>query len=323
MKRREFIAASAVAAVAPKLNAAPKSLPPEPKSVPKIDTHQHLWDLAKFQPPWLKNAPEVLSQSYVTSDYVEATRGLNVVKTVYMEVDVAVADQNREAQHVIELSKSDEHPTAGAVISGRPDSETFEAYIRQYANSKQVCGVRQVLHVNTTKRAMCLGTQFVKSVQLLGELNKTFDLCMRPSELADAAKLAKKCPDTTLILDHCGNADPKAFMAEPTDEPWHKVDEWKRGLAAFAKNQNTFCKLSGIIARAPNGWTSDHLAPIIEFCLETFGFERVVFGGDWPVCLLGGPYGCWVNALNEVIGHSPFADRKKLYHDNALKAYGL
>jgi len=265
----------------------------------------------------------VLSRSYVTSDYVDATRGLNIVKTVYMEVDVAVADQNREAQHVIELSKSDDHPTCAAIISGRPNSDGFETYIRQYADSKDIRGVRQVLHVDGAKRGLCLEPQFVKSVQLLGQFGKTFDLCMRPTELSDAAELARRCPDTKLILDHCGNADPKAFMETTTEEPWHAVDPWKRGLAEFAKNENAYCKISGIVARAPQGWNSDHLAPIIEFCLDTFGFERVVFGGDWPVCLLGGPLASWVSALNEVIGHHSAANRRNLFHDNAVRVYGL
>ncbi len=325
MQRREFLMTSAAAGFLAESGSvsAGSTDRAESLSIPKIDTHQHLWDLQKFQPPWLSSAPEVLSRSYVTSDYVEATRGLNIVKAMYMEVDVAVADQNREAQHVTELSKSDEHPTSAAIISGRPNSEGFENYIRQYAASQYIRGVRQVLHVDSAKRGLCLELQFVKSVQLLGQLGKTFDLCMRPTELADAATLARQCPDTRLILDHCGNADPKAFMKTSTEEPWHTVDAWKRGLAAFAENENACCKISGIVARAPQGWNSDHLAPIVEFCLETFGFERVVFGSDWPVCLLGGPLASWVAALNEVIGHHPAANRKKLFHDNAIRIYGL
>lgn len=325
MRRREFLltaSAGAVMAGTGTVDASSREGQKE-HSIPKIDTHQHLWDLSKFQPPWLKGAPKVLSRSYVTSDYTEATRGLNIVKTVYMEVDVAVADQNREAQHVIGLSKSDKHPTCAAIISGRPNSEGFEKYIRQYADSEYIRGVRQVLQVDSVKRGHALEAQFVQSVQLLGRLGKTFDLCMRPSELLDAAKLAGKCPGTKLILDHCGNADPKAFMPASGEEPWHTVDEWKRGLAEFAKHENAYCKISGIVARAPKGWNSDHLAPIIEFCLETFGFERVVFGSDWPVCLLGGPLASWVSALNEVIAHQSAADKKKLFHDNAIRVYGL
>lgn len=325
MQRREFLMTSTTAGLLVGTGGFRAAAADQPRatSIPKIDTHQHLWDLQKFQPPWLSTAPKVLSRSYVTSDYLDATRGLNIVKTVYMEVDVAVADQNREAEHVIELSKSDKHPTCAAIISGRPTSEGFESYIRHYADSKYIRGVRQVLHVDSAKQGLCLETQFVRSVRLLGQLGKTFDLCMRPTELTDAAKLARQCPDTRLILDHCGNADPKAFMPTSTGEPWHTVDAWKRGLAAFAEQDNAYCKISGIVARAPKGWNSDHLAPIIEFCLETFGFDRVVFGSDWPVCLLGGPLASWVSALNEVLAHHSATNKKKLFHDNAIRVYGL
>ncbi len=325
MNRRDFLMTSASASILAGVRTAhaEPAKTAQPTAIPKIDTHQHLWDLKKLSPPWLANAPEVLSRSYVTHDYLDATRGLNIVKTVYMEVDVAAADQDREVAHVIELSKSDQHPTCGAVISGRPNSTTFEKYIRRHAPSKYVRGVRQVLQVGSAKRGLCLEKQFVKSIQLLGQLGKTFDLCMRPMELTDAAKLAERCPDTKLILDHCGNADPKAFLPASREEPWHTVDRWKRGLADFAKHDNAYCKISGIVARAPKGWNSDHLAPIIEFCLDTFGFDRVVFGSDWPVCLLGAPLASWVAALNEVISAHSAADRRKLYHDNAMRIYGL
>ncbi len=325
MERRQFLTISAAGTLLAGTN--PTHAAPDEKirsrSIPKVDTHQHLWDLKKLAPPWLSSAPKVLAQSYVTDDYIEATRGLNIVKSVYMEVDVAVADQNKEAAQVIELSQSDKHPTCAAIISGRPNSPTFEKYIKQHAGSKYIRGVRQVLQVDSAERGLCLEKQFVKSVQLLGNLGKNFDLCMRPTELGDAAKLAQQCPDTRLVLDHCGNADPKAFMPSSGEEPWHTVDEWKRGLATFAKHKNAYCKISGIIARAPKGWNSDHLAPIIDFCIQTFGFDRVIFGSDWPVCLLGGPLASWVAALNEVIGHHSVADRKKLYHDNAIRVYGL
>lgn len=328
MQRREFLITSAAAGLAAGTGSVSALSADQADrqglvAIPKIDTHQHLWDLKQFQPPWLSTAPKVLSHSYVTSDYVEATRGLNIVRAVYMEVDVAPADQNREAQHVMEISQSNQHPTCAGIISGRPDSDEFEGYIRQYADSKYVRGVRQVLHVDSAKPGLCLKPQFVKSVQLLGQLGKTYDLCMRPTELSDAARLAEQCPDTSLILDHCGNADPKAFLRNSAEAPWHDVDVWKRGLAAFAKRENAYCKISGIVARAPQGWNADHLAPIIDYCLETFGNDRVVFGSDWPVCLLGGPLAAWVSALNEVIAHRSTEDKRKLFHDNAIRIYRL
>ena len=82
-------------------------------------------------------------------------------------------------------------------------------------------------------------------------------------------------------------------------------------------------KISGIVARAPKGWKADDLAPIINFCVLQFGPERVVFGGDWPVCLLGASYRGWVTALKEVIADRSEAEQKKLLHDNAVRLYRL
>ena len=294
--------------------------------LPIIDTHQHLWDLKKFRLPWLKGAKPI-AKSFVTADFLDATRGLNVVKAVYMEVDVAAEQQVAEAEHVIGLCKSKDHPTVAAVISGRPASEKFEAYIKRYKGSPHIKGVRQVLQGNATKQGFCLQDQFVRSVQLLGELSMSYDLCMRPTELADGAKLARKCPDTRFIVDHCGNGDPKAFFG-PTraiaSQPSHKADPWRRDIDALAKLKNVVCKISGIVSHAPKGsWKANDLAPIINHCLSRFGPDRVMFGGDWPVCTLTASYRQWVEALKAVIAERPESEQRRLLHDNAEKFYGL
>ena len=323
LNRRRFItqsiAATACATVAPTFVCASRQ-----SALPIVDTHQHLWDLSLFKPPWLATAPPVIAEQHVTADYLKATEGLNVVKAVYMEVDVAPSQQVQEAKHVIGLCKSDLHPTVAAVISGRPNSDGFAKYIGQFQDSPYIKGVRQVLQVPGTPAGYCLQPQFVKSVQLLGEMGMSFDLCMRPRELADGLRLAKQCPDTRFIVDHCGNADPKAFKkSESTSEPWHDADGWKRDIEALGKNDRVVCKISGIVARAPQGWQPDDLVVIINHCLDSFGPDRVMFGSDWPVCKLGGSLKQWVDALKVVIADRPLADQKKLLHDNASAFYGL
>ena len=293
--------------------------------LPIIDTHQHLWDLVKVRPPWLADAAKILRQRYDTEEFVKATQGLNVVKAVYMEVDVAPNEHLSEAKRVIALSKSDANPTVAAVISGRPDSVEFAPYIRQFADNPYIKGVRQVMHVDGTPPGFCLRSQFGKSMALLGELDKSFDICIRPSELHDAVKLCHAYPDTRFILDHCGNADPTAFL--PTEqlekEPWHNKTTWLRDIESLSKCDNLTCKISGIVARAPKDWTPDHLAPIINHCLDSFGPDRVVYGGDWPVCLLGASYAKWVNGLKAVIANRPLEQQRKLLHDNAQRIYKL
>ena len=321
--RRQVMQTAGAAAVA--LSLPNSSHAADSDLLPIIDTHQHLWDLKIFQPPWLASAPKVIASSHATPEYLKATDGLNLVKAVYMEIDVDPKQQVKEAEHVIKLSKDSKHPTVAAVISGRPNSEKFKDYISKFKSNQYIKGVRQVLHVDTAKKGFCLQPQFVKSAQLLGEMGKSLDLCMRPMELADGATLAKKCPETRFIVDHCGNADPKAWLPkdQQADEPWHDVDTWKKGIELLSKQSNVVCKISGIVARAPKGWKPDHLAPIINFCLDTFGPDRVMFGGDWPVCKIGASFAGWVNGLKAVIKERPRAEQKKLLHDNANSFYGL
>ncbi len=292
-------------------------------SLPIIDTHQHLWDLVQFQPPWLSGADARIAAKHDMTDYLGETKGLNIVKAIYMEVDVAVEDQNKEADYVLKIIDSGKTPTVAAVISGRPNSEQFPKYMARFRDNPKIKGIRQVLHADSAERGLCLQANFIRSVQLLGSMGKSFDLCMRPTELSDGAALAEKCPDTRFVLDHCGNADPQAWR--PTDrqtvKPIHEANAWKRDIETIAKRPNVICKISGIVARAPKDWSASDLAPAINHCLDQFGPDRVVFGGDWPVCKLGASYLDWVKALKEIIASRPQADQRKLLHDNAAKFY--
>ena len=292
--------------------------------LPIIDTHQHLWDLSKFRLPWAADVA-LLNRSYVTADYLAATAGLNVVKAVYMEVDVASDQKVAEAEYIIDLCQRDDNPTVAAVISGYPSEPGFADYINRFAGNSYVKGLRQVLHVAETPRGYCLTPAFVAGVQRLGELGMSFDLCMRADELADAVKLVDQCPNMQFILDHCGNADPYIVAGAPdsANSADHTRDQWMDDIQALAQRSNVVCKISGVVARVRPGWTAQDLAPTINHCLDAFGPDRVIFGGDWPVCTLGASYNEWVNALKTVIAPRSEAEQRKLLHDNALRIYGL
>jgi L-fuconolactonase len=311
MDRRQFLQAGLAVAGSAALAVADTKKEP---ALPIVDTHQHLWDLKQFKLPWVKS-DSPLAKNFVLDDYRKATDGLNVVRTVYMEVDVDPTQQDAEADFVIGLCKDfDKTKMAGAVISGRPASEGFAKYVGRFKGSKHIKGLRQVLHNEGTKAGYCLEPAFVKGIQLLGDLGLSFDICIRPDELGDAAKLIEKCPDTRFILDHCGNAN-----VQTKDRTG-----WQKGMGEVAKHKNVVCKVSGIVASAkPDAWSADDLAPIVKYTLETFGPDRVMFGGDWPVCTLAATYKQWVEALRTIVKDRKEEEQKKLFHDNAVKFYGL
>lgn len=333
--RREFVCRSVRVAVGVATGGAADQLlgetAPRPVStqggpLPIIDTHQHLWDLSRFRLPWLKpDGP--LSRSFLTKDYLQAIEGLNVVKSIYMEVAVDTRQLIAEAEYVVELCKRGDNPTCAAVIGGRPGADDFRQYIMRFKGSPYVKGVREL----PSQPQRCLEKPFVAGIRLLGELGMSFDLCLPPTGLSVGAKLAALCPGTRFILDHCGNADPKAFLPaakvhkdDQTGAPTHQADPWRRDIDRLAKRRNVICKISGIVARAPKAsWTSDDLAPIINHCLEAFGPRRVIFGSDWPVCTRVATLRQWVTALKEVIRARPEADQRKLLSENAARFYAL
>lgn len=291
-----------------------------------IDTHQHLWDLDLFRLPWLEGL-DALHRSFTIEDYRAATEGLGVERAVYMEVDVTDDQRRQELDYIAGLCADPAVATAGAVVSGRPAEQGFADWLRLLQENPAIKGIRQVLHVAEAPRGTCLQSAFLHGVRMLGEAGLRFDMCLRPGELADAEKLASACPETLLILDHCGIANPQvvAGVAEPDGGPMsHSADGWRRGIDALGERSNVICKISGIITgTAGTENLADLLAPTINHCLDAFGPDRVVFGGDWPVCTLGGTYAQWVEALRSVIAERPASEQSRLLHDNAKRLYAL
>lgn len=283
-----------------------------------VDTHQHLWDLEQFRLPWqagLKDdAQKILARNYLLADYAEASKGLKVTKSVYMEVDVALQHQIKEAEYVTAICKTGKSTMQAAVISGRPADDNFGKYLNLFKDNQYIKGLRQVLHSGATSDHFCLEEKFVKGVQLLGERKLSFDLCLRGDQLDDGAKLIEQCPKTRFILDHCGN--PHAGKAD--------LPAWEKGLARIAKSPNVICKVSGIYGNvSAKDWPADKLAPIVRKVIDTFGWDRVIFASDWPVVNLGGSFAVWVNTVKEIVRKDSAENQKKLFHDNAVRFYGL
>jgi len=323
--RREFLAATTAAATLALPTDLITNLDPgsavaaedDQPVIPIVDTHQHLWDLKKLNLPWLKNeGVKSINRDFLMKDYLDATRGLGVTKTVYMEVNVRKADQDLEAEWVIGMCRDKSNPMKAAVIGGYPYDRDFKKYIKQYEESDYVRGVRTVLHDPDRPKGLCLENRFVRNVKLLGKMGMSYDLCMRPDELADGARLVEKCPRTRFVIDHCGN------MPVGSDDAALRK-KWMAGIKALASHENVVCKISGIVVTAPEGWKAADLAPNMLYCIDTFGEDRAYFAGDWPVCRLRATIAQWVAALKTIVKDRPLAAQKKLFAENAEKFYRI
>ena len=271
-----------------------------------------------------------MDRNYLMSDYLRAAAGTGIEKTVYMEVNVDSNCIDLEVETMTHHCQSSDNPMQALVISLDPMAKSFQNDLKQQAANPFVRGIRSVLHTPKTGPGFCLQDDFVVGIQEIGRADLIFDICIRPAELSDAVKLVQASPETTFVIDHCGNADPHIVNgdtdpgSEPNSNPsWHTSAGWKDDMSALAASPNTVCKLSGIVARAQAGWNAETLAPTINHCLDVFGPERVVFGGDWPVCLFGTKLSDWVGAFREIISRRNPQMQKQVMHENAQRIYKI
>ena len=273
-----------------------------------VDTHQHLWDLRRLPCSWCAGLP-ALNRNFLLADYRRAAAGLGITKTVFMECDVDEPHGLDEARQVQALA--DQEPLiAGIVAAGRPERADFPAQLEQLAALPQVRGLRRVLH--TQPDDLARGTLFAENLRRLPRYGFTFDLCVLARQLPAALALVDACPEVTFILDHCGIPDVKGGALDP----------WRDDVARLALRPNVACKVSGLVAYAdPAAWTVAQLRPWIEHVLGHFGWDRVVWGGDWPVCTLSATLRRWVEAIREVVAGATPAQQELFFQRNAERIY--
>jgi predicted TIM-barrel fold metal-dependent hydrolase len=276
-----------------------------------VDTHQHLWDLDLFRYSWLQGFP-TLNRPFRMSDYLQASQGLEIEKTIHVECDVDEQYMLDETRHILHLAEQMDNPLEGVVACGRPESKDFKAYLDKIFGHPKLKGIRRVLHTQADDLAG--GQTFIENVGGLASYGFSFDICVLARQLPVAINLISKCPDVTFILDHCGVPQVREKVLEP----------WCSEIRELAKFPRLVCKISGLVAYAdPTKWTADDLRPYIEHVIECFGWDRVLFGSDWPVCTLSASYQQWVSALRSITKQAGEANRNKLFHDNAIRVYGL
>jgi predicted TIM-barrel fold metal-dependent hydrolase len=276
-----------------------------------IDTHQHLWDLDLFRYSWLDSFPQ-LNRSFRMTDYREAASGLEVVKSVHLEADVDEPYMLDETRHLLALAEQPDNPLEGVVACGRPESENFRSYLDKITGHRKLKGIRRVLH--TQPDEVGRGSTFVKNIAALSEYGLSFDICVLARQLPITIDLVKRCPNTTFVLDHCGVPRVKE----------RDLDPWRAHIAEIATIPNVVCKISGLVAYAdPKNWTVVDLQPFVEHVIASFGWDRVLFGSDWPVCTLSASFAQWVDALKSITQPAGESNQRKLFHDNAMRVYHL
>jgi predicted TIM-barrel fold metal-dependent hydrolase len=276
-----------------------------------VDAHQHLWDTDIFRYAWLASLPK-LNRSFRLSDYQQATPDLDIEKTVFVECDVDEDQICDEALRVLKLADQPKTRIAGVIASARPENDHFEAQMEALLRYGKLKGIRRILH--TQPDELGRGGQFIQNLRKLPSCNLSFDICVLARQLPIAINLVEQCPGVSFILDHCGVPQIKERALDP----------WRHHIREISKAPNVFCKVSGIVAYAdPLNWTPDDLRPFVEHVVDCFGWDRVMFGSDWPVCTLSATYKRWVETLVSLTESAGQRNQAKLFRENATRIYRL
>ncbi len=277
-----------------------------------VDAHHHLWDLHVRAHEWLR-APEFkpIWRDFGLEELEAQARDRGVDKTILVQV-AASADETREFLAYAACT------TFIAGVVGwmdltAPDPAALLAGIKASAGGQRLVGIRHL--VQDEPDPDWLGRPEVRrGLAAVGAAALPYDLLVRPPQAEAALRLVREAPDQVFVLDHLG----KPPVAEGELEPWAA---WIRGMAA---QPNVVGKLSGLVTEADWGtWTVPDLRPYTDIALEAFGPDRLMFGSDWPVCVLAGSYGEVFQTATDLTAELSVDERAAVFGGTATRVYGI
>lgn len=275
----------------------------------RIDCHQHYWKVLRGDYHWMNPADQVLYRDYLPADLRLSLQKHAIDQTVLVQAAQTVA----ETDFLLDLAESDAS-IAGVVGWLDMDDPGFAAQFHRYASNRKFIGVRPMLQEIEDDRWI-LRPQVLESLRIVAESDFPFEFLTFPRHLPFVGEVLARVPGLRAVVDHISKPEIRSGKLEP----------WKTGMAELARHPNLHCKLSGMITEADQTrWAVDDLRPYVEHVAECFGVERVMFGSDWPVCLLAGSYDRVIGALDEIL--SPQlnqASRSKVFGENAARFYRL
>jgi L-fuconolactonase len=277
---------------------------------PIVDTHLHLWDLDRIKYPWLATVP-ALNKNHLIEDYVRACGPVAVAKMVFLQCECAPAQYEDELAWVTEVARVD--PRIRGIVPWAPleKGDAVETELARIAGNSLVKGIRRIIQFEPDPE-FCLRPGFVRGVQLLPKLGLTFDLCINHTQLPNTLALVRQCSEVAFVMDHIAKPDIKSG----------RLDPWRENMRDLANLPNVWCKLSGLVTEADHQhWTPADLKPYIDHVIECFGFDRVMFGGDWPVSTQATDYPRWVATLDAAVRGCSADELHRLYVRNAETFY--
>lgn len=279
---------------------------------PIVDTHVHLWDPERIPLAWGDQVPTI-NRRHLIPEYDAARGAVEVEGIVFLECNVAEGRHLDEAHMVAEIAKDE--PRLQAIVAHAPleKGDEVAADLDALAREPRLRGIRRLLQQEADIEAV-LDDRFLAGLNLLPRYNLHFEICVRHHQLEAIVDLVRRLPNVTFMLDHIAKPAIRDARLEP----------WKTRMAELAALPNLMCKMSGLVNEADHAsWQPADLRPYIDHVVETFGFDRLVFGSDWPVMTLAADIPRWVAVLDEALAGASESELRMFWVENAQAFYRL
>ncbi len=273
----------------------------------RIDSHQHFWIFDPVRDSWIDESMQRIQRDFLPQDLAPILEKNEFAGCIAVE-----ANQTEAQTHfLLDLAKQNDFIKG---VVGWVDllNENISERLEFFSNEKKLKGFRHVVQGEADD--FMLRTDFRRGIEALKAFDYTYDILIFHHQLPAAIDLANRFPNQAFVLDHIAKPDIKSG----------DIQSWKKNIVELAKAENVLCKISGMVTEANwKTWTADDLKPYLDVVFENFTPERLMFGSDWPVCLVASEYELVVKTLEDYMAQLPFYQQEMIWSGNAKKFYKL
>ena len=271
----------------------------------RLDSHQHFWSYSSAEYPWIP-VGSALQRDWLPEDLAQLQTALGFDGSIAVQARQSLA----ESRWLLALAEVD--PRIKGVV-GWVDlqSDRVEEQLAELAANPKFVGVRHVVQDEPDDRFL-LRPEFMRGLGKLRQFGLTYDLLIFPQQLPAAIELVRRFPEQPFVLDHIA----KPFIRVGTLSPWREL------IVELAKFPNVLCKVSGMVTEADHqAWEPDDFRPFLDVVFAAFGEQRLMFGSDWPVCLLAATYAQTLGLVRDYVAALPAKTQAALFGETAAQFY--
>jgi len=284
----------------------------EPYSPPSgdggIDAHHHFWLYDPARHGWITEEMSGIRKDFLPKDFEPILKQNGISGSVLVQVD------QDEAENEFQLKNAEENDFIKGVVGWvNLQADNIEERLEFYKQYKKMKGFRHILQ-GEADRALMLKPAFMNGISKLKEFGYTYDILIYTDQLKYAKEFVAAFPDQPFVIDH---------IAKPNIRE-HNIKDWKMDITAVAEHENVYCKVSGMVTEADwQNWRKEDFTPYLDVIVEAFGIDRIIYGSDWPVCLVAATYEQMKSIVDDRLSSFSKDEQEKFFGKNAIKFYDL